>query len=145
MKQKIEIEVGDIVSLTSNKLVKIGNMTTVSTRKDEGEVLYIRKNDVEILLNGIKTRCDIKNLEVILKHTDREFNTMTLTRDSIMGYGNIHKGKKLKDIPAYYFKHLIDYEYIIPNNLTEYISDNWNNILDEVAGDSIFKLKEDEN
>lgn len=144
MKQKIEIEVGDIVSLTSNKLVKIGNMTTVSTRKDEGEVLYIRKNDVEILLNGIKTKCDIKNLEVILKHTDREFNSMTLTRDSIMGYGNIHKGKKLRDIPAYYFKHLIDYEYIIPNNLTEYIAENWNTILDEVVGDSIFKLKENE-
>jgi len=144
MKQKIEVEVGDIVSLTSNRLIKIGNTTKIDVQKSEGEVVYIRKNEVEILINGVKSKCDIKNLEVILKHTDREFNSMTLTRGSIMGYGNIHKGKKLKDIPAYYFKHLIDYQYVIPDNLTIYIADNWNSILDEIANDNVFKLKNNE-
>lgn len=141
MKSKVNIEVGDICILSTSKLIRTGNTTTVSTDKTECEILDLERAEAVILLNGLKTRCEIKNLEIKLKYTDREFSSMVLTRNSIMGYGNIHKGKKMKDVPSYYLKHLIDYEYEIPNNLNIYIAEHWNRILMESNPDSVFDLK----
>ena len=89
------------------------------------------------MVDDVKKNWIIKDVELVITANLRDFSKITLTGETILNYGNCHKGTKLKDVPAYYLKQLIDYEYIIPNNLTCYISENWDYILDEVAKDKI--------
>lgn len=144
MKNKLTIEVGDIVSLTTNRLVKIYNQTLARPYTEEGEVIDKNKQTLTVLVNNVRKNWLIKDVELVITASLRDFSKITLTGETVLNYGNYHKGTKLKNVPAFYLKYLIDYEYIIPDNLTIYISNNWDSILDEIANDNIKENKKNE-
>ena len=53
-----------------------------------------------------------------------EKNNNILTDDSILEFGNLHKGKKLLVVPASYLLFIYNNKYNIGNALKAYIEDN---------------------
>lgn len=51
-------------------------------------------------------------------------NLDKLKDDSILDYGEKHKGKKLIDVPAQYFLYIYEKNFTMPASLKEYIEDN---------------------
>lgn len=51
-------------------------------------------------------------------------DTDILTDESILDFGNLHKGKKLEDVPASYLLFVYDNNYNTGKALRAYIEDN---------------------
>lgn len=132
MKEKVNVAVGDIVSFTSNRLVKSEGKTSIQPYTEEGEVVEKFKAQVTVLVGKGRKMWDIKDLKLITLSEERDFSKITLTPNTVLNFGSSYKGLLLKDVPAFYLKNLIDNQYIIPDNLNTYISENWDNILEKL-------------